>query len=82
MPAETTNLLALFPMATMTLHYDSHNYRARRMLKQLFSSGLFSSSDNPKPNEKTMSAIREAKSGKCLPPVNVSSMEAMMRSME
>lgn len=69
-------------MATITLNYNARSSTARRLLEMLLGSGLFSRADEPKPNAKTMAAIREARSGKPMPQVDISSVEAMIASMQ
>ena len=68
-------------MATITLKYNARSSTARRLLEMLLGSGLFSRADEPKPNAKTMAAIREARSGKPLPKVDTSSVDAMIASI-
>lgn len=68
-------------MATITLKYNARSSNARRLLEMLLGSGLFSRADEPKPNAKTMAAIREARSGKPLPKVDTSSVDAMIASI-
>lgn len=68
-------------MATVTISYDGRNSKARWLLDLLFSTGLFTKKEG-KPNKRTMNAIKEAQTGKYAGEVDVSSMDAMMRSMQ
>lgn len=68
-------------MATVTISYDARNSKARWFLDLLFSTGLFSKKDS-KPNARTMNAIKEAETGEYAGVIDVSSMDAMIRSMQ
>ena len=68
-------------MATVTITYDGRNSKARWFLDLLFSTGLFTKKDG-KPNKRTMEAIKEAQTGEYAGEVDVSSMDAMLRSMQ
>ena len=68
-------------MATITLSYDGRNSKARWFLDLLFSTGLFTKKES-KPNKRTMDAIKEAQTGEYAGEIDVSSMDAMMRSMQ
>ena len=70
-------------MATITITYNGRSQRAKLALDMLFSTGLFKASNKVnKPNKRTMAAIEEAKTGKHAGVVDVSSVEAMIRSMQ
>ena len=68
-------------MATITISYDGRNSKARWFLDLLFSTGLFTKKDD-KPNKLTMAAIKEAQTGEYAGEIDVSSMDAMLRSMQ
>lgn len=68
-------------MATVTITYDGRNSKAGWFLDLLFSTGLFTKKDS-KPNKRTMEAIKEAQTGEYAGEINVSSMDAMLRSMQ
>ena len=67
-------------MATMTITYNGRSRRAKLALEMLFSTGLFQKKD--KPNARTIAAIKEAKSGKSTGVVDITDMDAMIRSMQ
>lgn len=68
-------------MATVTISYDGRNSKARWFLDLLFSTGLFTKKED-KPNKRTMNAIKEVQTGNYAGVVDVSNMDAMMRSMQ
>lgn len=68
-------------MATITISYDGRNNKARWFLDLLFSTGLFTKKEE-KPNKRTMAAIKEAQIGEYAGEIDVSSMDAMLRSMQ
>ena len=68
-------------MATITISYDGRNSKARWFLDLLFSTGLFTKKED-KPNKRTMAAIKEAQTGEYAGEIDVSSMAAMLRSMQ
>ena len=68
-------------MATVTISYDGRNSKAKWFLDLLFSTGLFTKKET-KPNKRTMDAIKEAQTGEYAGVIDVSSMDAMMRSMQ
>ena len=68
-------------MATITISYDGRNSKARWFLDLLFSTGLFTKKED-KPNKRTMAAIKEAQTGEYAGEIDVSSMDAMLRSMQ
>ena len=67
-------------MATITLSYNPRSSKAKMLLDMILATGLFSR--EPKPNAKTLASIREAKSGKSAGTVDISSVDAMIKSME
>jgi len=68
-------------MATITLTYNARSSKARMVLDMLMSTGLFKKKEE-KPNAETMAAIKEAQSGKHAGVVDLSSLDAMVRSMQ
>lgn len=51
-------------MATITLQYDARNSVAKKFIECITSLGIFSVVDTDKPNEETIKAIKDAKSGR------------------
>lgn len=51
-------------MTTITLQYDGRNKIAKSLITMIEESGLFLILKDDKPNETTLKAIKEAKTGK------------------
>ena len=68
-------------MGTITLNYNYRSPVAKQWIEKLLKSGFFTVANTDEPNPETMEAIREARSGKPLPKVDTSSVDAMIKSV-
>lgn len=61
-------------MATITLQYDGRNRAANSIVEMMEKSGLFLILKDEEPNQTTIKAIKEAKSGKTYKAKNLQDM--------